>query len=495
MFPDRVDKDGNFEVPKMLIFAKNDSHAEDIIDIVREEFAEENKFCKKITYQSKEDPKTILSQFRNDYYPRIAVTVDMIATGTDIRPLEVLLFMRDVKSRSYYEQMKGRGTRTCTLEELKAKGTPSAKFSKDHFVIIDAIGVESSQKTDSRPLEKAPGVSLKDLLQGIAMGNTSEENLTSLANRLLRLEKQITEKEKLQFSELAGGITIPQLAKQLLNAHDPDVVENLRTQAINDNVGGSPSAIDRETEDLHQAIIDNAVAVLHNPELRNFVIDVRKKYDQIIDTVNLDEITKIGWNKDISGQARSMVQDFESWIAEHRDEITALQLFYSQPYRRRELTYKMIKDLYERLLQDKPLLKAHSLWDAYATLEDDAMEGKLVNRLPRTEKPKQELVALVSLVRKAVGIDEWLTAYDSTVDRNFQAWAFKKQAGAAQKFTEEQMQWLRMIKDFIATSFHVDKEDFDLSPFNAAGGLGKFYQLFGNDYEDIINELNEVLAA
>jgi len=158
MFPDRIDAHGNFEVPKLLIFAKTDSHAEDIIDIVREEFGEENKFCKKITYRSEEDPKSVLQQFRNDYYPRIAVTVDMIATGTDIRPLEVLLFMRDVKSRSYYEQMKGRGTRTCSVEELKAKGTPTAKYSKDHFVIIDAIGVEQSQKTDSRPLEKAPGV-------------------------------------------------------------------------------------------------------------------------------------------------------------------------------------------------------------------------------------------------------------------------------------------------------------------------------------------------
>lgn len=120
---------------------------------------------KKITYRSEEDPKSVLQQFRNDYYPRIAVTVDMIATGTDIRPLEVLLFMRDVKSRSYYEQMKGRGTRTCSVEELKAKGTPSVKYSKDHFVIIDAIGVESSQKTDSRSLEKAPGLSLKMVLE------------------------------------------------------------------------------------------------------------------------------------------------------------------------------------------------------------------------------------------------------------------------------------------------------------------------------------------
>ena len=119
IFADRFDKDGNFEVPKTLIFAKTDSHADDIIQAVRKEFGEENRFCKKITYKAIEDPKSVLAQFRNDYYPRIAVTVDMIATGTDVKPLECLLFMRDVKSRNYFEQMKGRGTRTILLGDLK----------------------------------------------------------------------------------------------------------------------------------------------------------------------------------------------------------------------------------------------------------------------------------------------------------------------------------------------------------------------------------------
>ena len=154
IFKERFDKEGHFEVPKTLIFAKTDSHADDIIQIVREEFAEENKFCKKITYTS-EDPKSTLAQFRNDYFPRIAVTVDMIATGTDVKPLECLLFMRDVKSINYFEQMKGRGTRTIDLDSLK-KVTPTARFTKDHFVIVDAIGVTKSLKTDSRPLEKNP---------------------------------------------------------------------------------------------------------------------------------------------------------------------------------------------------------------------------------------------------------------------------------------------------------------------------------------------------
>jgi len=189
----RFDENGIFEPPKTLIFAKTDSHADDIINIVREEFGEGNSFCKKITYKnSDEDPKTILAQFRNNYYPRIAVTVDMIATGTDVKPLECLLFMRDVRSRNYFEQMKGRGTRVIPLDDLK-KVTPTAKFTKDHFVIVDAVGVIKSCKTDSRPLEKKPGVPLKDLLNAVTVGNRDEDLFSSLASRLSRLEKQISE--------------------------------------------------------------------------------------------------------------------------------------------------------------------------------------------------------------------------------------------------------------------------------------------------------------
>ncbi len=483
MFPDRVDKDGKFEVPKTLIFAKTDSHAEDIIEMVREEFAEENKFCKKITYKSEEDPKTVLSQFRNDYYPRIAVTVDMIATGTDIRPLEVLVFMRDVKSRSYYEQMKGRGTRTCTLEQLKSTGTPTAKFTKDHFVIIDAIGVESSQKTDSRPLEKKPGMSLKDLLQNVAMGNRQEDILSSLANRLLRLDKQINEKEKENFEEKAKGNTIPQVVKQLLNAYDPDTIENLKLKIENEKRGASPNEIATEINEQHSKLIEESVAVFHNPELRNYIIDVRKKYDQVIDGINIDEVVNIGWVKDQQAAASNTISDFTKWIQAHKDEITALQIFYGQPYHRRELTFKMIKGLYEKIKTENPLLAPMHVWHSYEQLKE--VNGS----------PKNELIALVSLIRKVSGIDTTLMPYDKTVDKNFQTWVFKKQAGTTIKFTEEQMQWLRMIKDYVASSFHVAKEDFELDPFNKNGGLGKMWQLFGEKTDEIIEELNEALAA
>jgi type I restriction enzyme R subunit len=472
-----------FEVPKMLIFAKTDSHAEDIIDIVREEFGEENKFCKKITYRSEEDPKSVLQQFRNDYYPRIAVTVDMIATGTDIRPLEVLLFMRDVKSRSYYEQMKGRGTRTCSVEELRAKGTPTAKFSKDHFVIIDAIGVEQSQKTDSRPLEKAPGISLKDVLQSVAMGNTSEDMLTTLANRLIRLDRQLTDKDKAAFTENANGFTINQVVKQLLHTYDPDVNQQIETSVRGAMRGFAPKEIEKAITVEQNKLIEQAVAVFHNPDLRDFIIDIRKKYDQIIDVVNIDTITKMGWVKDHAESSALVIEDFKTWISSHKDEITALQIFYAQDYRHRTFTYKMIKDLCEKLKTEKPLLAPLAVWKAYEQLEKT------------NGSAKNELIALVSLIRKVVGIDTTLTAYDKTVDKNFQDWIFKKNAGQHNAFTESQMQWLRMMKDYVANSFSIDKDDFDLSPFNAEGGLSKMWQLFGDDTDKIINELNEVLAA
>ena len=483
MFPDRLDSSGNFEVPKLLIFAKTDSHAEDIIDIVREEFGEENKFCKKITYRSEEDPKSVLQQFRNDYYPRIAVTVDMIATGTDIRPLEVLLFMRDVKSRSYYEQMKGRGTRTCSVEELKAKGTPTAKYSKDHFVIIDAIGVEQSQKTDSRPLEKAPGVSLKDVLQSVAMGNTSEDMLTTLANRLIRLDQQLKDKDKTAFSEKANGLTIKEIVKKLLQAHDPDVIESTKYKVQSTMRGMAPMEIEKAIDKATQELIDDAVAVFNNPDLRDFIVDIRKKYDQIIDIVNIDTITNIGWVKDQEESSAALIGDFKTWIENHKDEITALQIFYAQDYRHRTFTYKMIKDLCEKLKTEKPVLAPLAVWKAYEQLEKT------------NGSAKNELIALVSLIRKVAGIDTTLTAYDKTVDKNFQEWIFKKNAGQHNAFTEAQMQWLRMMKDYVANSFSIDKDDFDLSPFNAEGGLSKMWQLFGEETDSIINELNEVLAA
>jgi len=481
IFPDRFDQNGNFEVPKTLIFAKTDSHADDIINIVREEFNEENRFCKKLTYKTDEDPKSILAQFRNDYYPRIAVTVDMIATGTDVKPLECLLFMRDVKSRNYFEQMKGRGTRVIDFDDLK-KVSPCARVAKDHFVIVDAIGVTKSLKTDSRPLEKKPGVPLKDLLGAVAVGARDEDLFTSLANRLVRLEKQITDKEKKQFEEKTGGISLKDVAKSLLNAYNPDTIESIERK-VNKEKQGEPlveieAAIRKELENLR-----NEAAKVFTGSLNEFIENVRKAHEQKIDNVNPDEVLNAGWEKNNKEKAGETVNAFKEWIESHKDEITALQIFYGQPFRRRELTFKMIKDLVELIVQEKPLLAPLNVWRAYEVLEN--VSGK----------PKNEFTALVSLIRDRTGIDSALTPYDKIVDKNFADWVWKKQQGAGPKFTQEQMEWLYMLKDQIATSVHVDIDDLDYTPFDARGGRGRMWQLFGNETENIINELNEVLAA
>ena len=214
---------GRLDVPKTIIFAKTDSHAEDIIQIVREEYGEGNEFCRKITYTA-EKPETTLSRFRNDYNPRIAVTVDMIATGTDVKPVECLLFMRDVRSRNYFEQMKGRGTRTTNEEDFKYLN-PSAVSNKSRFVIVDAVGVTKSLKTESRPLDRKPGVSLKDLMMSVVMGARDEDTITTLAGRLTRLDKELTAAEQKKFLDVSNGLTISEIAKSLLNAFDDDYIE------------------------------------------------------------------------------------------------------------------------------------------------------------------------------------------------------------------------------------------------------------------------------
>ncbi len=470
---------GRKEVPKTLIFAKTDSHADDIIQIVREEFAEGNEFCKKITYKADEDPKSVLSQFRNNYNPRIAVTVDMIATGTDVKSLECLIFMRDVKSKNYFEQMKGRGTRTISLDDLR-RVTPSATYTKDHFVIIDAIGVTKSLKTDSRPLDKKPTVALKDLLNAVAVGVREEELFTTLAGRLSRLEKQLTDKEKNQFKDKTEGITINEVVKNLLNSFDPDKIE--KHTRDNYNILDNEEPTIEQLQDSQDKLIDKAACVF-NGELNEFIENVRKAHEQIIDTVNLDKVTFAGWNEQSKDKDSEIVEDFKIYIDKNKNDILALQIFFNQPHRRKELTFDMIKDLLEKVKENKPNLAPFRVWQAYESLEK-------VNG----ESPKDELVALVSLIRRITNIDEVLTPYDKIVNKNFQEWVFRKQAGAL-KFTAEQMEWLRMIKDHVTTSFHIDIEDFDYEPFDAKGRYGKMWQLFGEKTNEIIEELNEGLVS
>ncbi|MBN2828966.1 MAG: restriction endonuclease subunit R, partial [Candidatus Cloacimonetes bacterium] len=470
---------GRKEIPKTLIFAKTDSHADDIINIVREEFNEGNAFCKKVTYKAEEDPKSVLAQFRNDYNPRIVVTVDMIATGTDVKPLECLLFMRDVKSKNYFEQMLGRGTRTLGYDDLK-KVTPSAVSAKTHFVIVDAVGVTKTIRSFSRPLERKPGIPLKDLLNAVTFGAEDEDLFTTLAGRLGRLEKQLTPEEKTRFTELANGKTINQSIKDLLFAYDPDQIEILSNEL---KIGQPDLEISEAKQKAERQLLDTAREIFSGV-LNDYIENVRRCHEQIIDTVNLDETIFQGWENESLEKMEKIVQEFKDFLEQNKDEITALKIFYNQPYRLRELTFEMLREVLDKLKLQKPNLAPGYVWQAFKRLEE-----------VKYHSPKAELIALVSLIRRITGIDTVLTPYDKVVDRNFQTWVFKKNAGKHNLFTDEQMNFLRMIKEHIATSLHFDFDDLDLTPFDSFGGKGRMWQLFGENMNKIIDELNEALVG
>ena len=473
MFPFRK------EVPKTLVFAKTDSHANDIIQIIREEFGEGNEFCKKVTYGSTEDPKSILNAFRNDYYPRIAVTVDMIATGTDVKPIECLLFMRDVRSSNYYEQMLGRATRTLDLDSLK-KVSPSATEKKLGYILVDAVGVTASKKGNSRQLERQPSVSLKDLMMNVVTGSKDEDVFTSLANRLITLDRVLTPQEKEKVNELNNGASLSSIASNLLNVFDEDKIAE-QIEQIPDRHSYSPEAQQKKAIEI---LAQNAVQPICSPTLRDFILNARKAHDQIIDPT-IDTVTNIGWKEDIELQVDETIHKFRKFIEDNKNEITALSIIYSQDYRNRPITYKMIEELYSAMQQSPYFFSIDKLWQVYSVKFSDKAKS-----LTATKK----LTDIVSLIRFELGYSKELDLYAAEVNLKFRNWMLKKNAGHNQ-FTEEQTQWLRMIRDHIAVSLSITKDDLDLDPFGENGGLGKFYQLFGSGFEKVLEEINEALVA
>lgn len=462
------------EVPKTLIFAKTDSHADDIIQIVREEFGEGNDFCKKITYAA-DKPESVLSAFRNDYYPRIAVTVDMIATGTDVKPIECLIFMRDVRSKNYFEQMKGRGTRTLGVDDLQ-KVTPSATENKDHFVIVDAVSVTKSKKSDTRTLERKPTVSMKELMMNIALGAKDEDTLTSLAGRITRLNAQMTSSERKTF-ENTVGISAGKVAETLLDAFDEDVIiERAKADA------GTATPTEDQLKQARTALVAEAVAPFHNPDIRDYIENVRRSHDQIIDNVNLDSVTFAGYDTQREENADQVITNFREFIEENKDEIIALRIIYDQAYKERPMMIDGLKTLYQKLKGKG--ITVDRLWDCYA--------------IKKPEKVKRgtmaQLTDLISIIRFEMGYTDNLTPFADKVNYNFMQWTFRKNTGAVH-FTEEQMEWLRMIKDHIITSLSILPEDLDLTPFDRRGGLAAFYGAFGDEYESILNEMNLELVA
>lgn len=458
IFPGRTD------VPKTLIYAKDDSHADDVVQIVREEFGKGNDFAQKITYKSRltgANPEDLIRSFRNSYLPRIAVTVEMIATGTDIKPLEVVMFLRQVKSRNLFEQMKGRGVRVIDDADFRAV-TPDGG-SKTRFVIVDAVGVTEQELSDTRPLERKPTVSLEKLFRAIALGTADVDVVSSVASRLARLDRQLTKDERELVTRTGEGRSLSLLTKELVEAIDPD--------RLGSAGGNAPRVIE-----------DACKPLAANPKLRQLILDLKKSKEQTIDTVSQDEILEAGYSAEATERAKGLVQSFERFIEENKDEITALQILYARPYGRR-LRYDDIKELAGAIKAPPRQWTPEQLWQAYETLFASRVRGA----------PSKVWTNLVSLVRFALTKDE-LTPFPDIVDQRFMEW-LAQQENSGRRFTPEQRTWLDDIRDHIAANIEITPDDFSYAPFAQRGGLGAAHRVFGAQLRPLLVELTEVLAA
>ena len=472
---------GRTEVPKTLVFAKDDDHAERIVKILREEFDEENRFAVKITYKTTgAKPEELLSDFRTSFWPRIAVTVDMIATGTDIKPLECVFFLRGVRSRNFFEQMKGRGVRVINDADFQ-QVTPDAR-TKTHFVIVDAVGVTETPLNETAPLDRmAKSVGLDKLLQRVAEGTATPELASTLGSRLTRLSKRLSASDLAEVAELAGT-SLTGLAGALVASVDPDAAmraaEAARAEAGRD---GEPE--DDEIAAARMVLVKTALQpIMSNPELRA-VLARRRNTEQAIDEVSQDELLEAGAVTDPTARAQRTTQDFRVFLDTHRDELVAIQALYEVPYKRR-VTFADIRKLATEIARPPYQWTPKELWEAYEQLDRTKVRGSGGD--VRTD--------LVSLIRYALAQENELVPYRSAVEARLSAWLMTQQQ-AGRTFTDEQIEWLHRIADIVAVSLEVTIDDLDEGEPAFHGGLGKAHSVFGDQLHPLLGELNQVLVA
>ncbi len=474
MFPDRT------VVPKTLIFAKDDSHAEDIVRIVREEFGKGNDFCRKITYRVTENtPDNLINELRSNFNPRIAVTVDMIATGTDVKPLEILLFMRQVKSALLFEQMIGRGTRVISPTDLQGVSGAEAK-SKERFVIVDAVGVMDSPKVQPVQLERKRTVAFDKLMEQVALGADDDDTLSTLAGRLARLarRKPLTDAEQYTLTTLAEVPSLAALSNRLLDALDPD---KQLARATADT--GNPTPTESELAAAGTALREEATAPFANPDVRDFLNDLQRLSEQTIDDVSMDVLKEAGFSEDATAKARQTVDSFRTFIEANRDQIDALEILYAQPYAQRRVTLAQLKALAEEIAKPPRRWTPETLWQAYERLERGKVRGAAQRRL----------TDLIALVRHAVQPDSDLVAFPAQVQERYTAW-LAQQASAGRTFTADQRRWLDKIAAQVGVDLEVQPTDLD-DIFAEEGGRLGAKRVLGNNWMDVVVELNQVLAA
>ena len=466
MFPGRT------VCPKTLIFAKDDNHAEEIVGLVREVFGQGNDFAAKITYTAK-DAKSLLQKFRNSPTLRIAVTVDMIATGTDVKPIECVFFMRDVKSGTYFEQMKGRGARTINDADFQAL-TPDAK-SKVRFVIVDAVGVTEHPYVDAAPLEREKTVPLKKLLEKAANFSITEDEVTTLGSRLARLGNLLTEQESREIKEIAGG-PLTAITGRLLTIADPDVLAQIKERAEANPDGPSPA------EALREYIGEVVTPLAGNAPLRQRLLEMRATHDLLFDTDTPDVLIKAGPVIDTE-KAREVITSWKKYIEDNKDEITLIQVLYSQP-KGEKLTFAEIEEVANKIQAPPRSWTIGLIWNAYEALSPEHVK----------KSSRHTATDLVTLIRYTLGMDDNLTPYADVIEARYMNW-LAQQAQAGVEFTTDQLWWLERIKDSFVQSAEFKIEDLDMAPFTERGGLDGVGQDLGDNAQSLVAGLSEALAA
>ena len=385
------------------------------------------------------------------------------------------MFLRDVKSALYFDQMKGRGTRVIDYNDLQAV-TPDAR-SKDHFVIVDAVGVCEHAKSDTHSLNRKKGVSFEKLMQMAAEGRADEDALESLAYRMSMLDGKLDDEGRKDV-EATTGMTISHMVNRILDGTDADKqLEYARKKFNTDDP--TPEQVDNARKES----IRNTCSLFDSPKLRAVILDVKKWSELVIDNISTDTLIGAGFDKRAKEMSMKTVTSFKEFVEHNKDELTALRIIYSKPYNIRDITFKDIKELADAIQMPPYNLTPERIWDAYRNLEKSRVKNN----------PKKMLTDLISIVRFSIGQEENLTPFNELVDEKFAKWV-ETQESSGREFTGEQIEWLTKIKEHIESSISITLDDLDDVPFNHMGGRVKFYQVFGDSHKNVLEELHAVLV-
>lgn len=372
-------------------------------------------------------------------------------------------------------------------DDLQAR-TPDAG-KKTHYVVVDAVGVFESCKTYSKPIDRQPSVPLEKILQNVAQGIVHADLTSALASRLARLEREAGYEQLTEVLKVSG-VELKVLTRRLLDSIDPDrSIALARSQfALSPDADPTEAQLDEVEESAQR----EALKPFHNPDLRNLILKIKSDLEQVIDEVTQDELLAAEFGVAANDKAIGVVADFKAFCEKHKDEIEALKVLYSKPYRA-GLRYRQVKDLAAKLNQapfyvdpnDKKNHGLTRLWARHAVAEPEAIKGK----------GGSQLVDLIALVRHAIHPAEPVRSVKSEVEANYVRWLEEKTASGV-AFSEEQRRWLDAIRDHIAASLRIEQDELqDATPFSGMGGLGKVYQLFGDGLPGMLEELNDRLAA